>query len=440
MRFWVLGVNVNISYFVNLYPAVSHTFIKREIAGVESMGWSIQRLSLRSGVGLVGQNDAEELGKTAVLLKQNPISIAVKALWFAFNHPLRVLSTLCFAISYSVMRGVSPPRIFAYVIEAILVCIRCQQHKSEHLRVHLGGQGAVIARLARRMGGPPFSIAYHGPDEFDAARRWDFDGAVSESVFVTAITHDCKAKLCRWVSPTRWERIHILRCGVDESFLKREPMKSGGRKRVAVIARLEAQKGLPFLLDALKVLSTRVDLTDVHIVGDGSMRQMLHEHSRKLGLDNRVRFLSAQSSDGVRETIKSSEALILPSFSEGLPVVLMEAMGLGRPVIASWCAGVPELVRPGRDGWTFAPGDLAGLVDALEQFMGMSTDALDEMGKSAQQQVCKMHDSKRLANQLATLLQTSAQCVSRNQNAGLISDGLKSEQTWPCESGVLNAD
>ncbi len=429
------GTSLNISYFINLYPAVTHTFIRREINGLESLGHEVQRLSCRSDTGLVDEDDLDERQATTVFRETGKLDFMSSIFKYVCLHPARVFLASCFAAGYCIKRGVAPHRMAAYITQAVLVCINCRKHHADHLRVHLGGNAAVIARLAHRMGGPPFSIAYHGPDEFDAACRWDITGAVHESSFVTAISSDCKAKLCRWASPSDWERIHILRCSISQKFMQIAPFPSENQHRICVVSRLEAAKGLPLLLNALSKLSSISELPHVDIVGEGSMRNQLASMIADLNLDGHVHLCGALSGQDVKRKISSASAVLLPSFREGLPVSLMEAMALGRPVIASWCDGIPELVRSGVDGWTFAPGDADGLANALEQYLQATEEELIEMGEAGHQQACKLHSPKVLAEQLSKILvsgRTSSRAGSRCEHP---TDPSSAGEVCPCVSG-----
>jgi len=434
------GMSLNISYFVNLYPATTHTFIRREISGLESLGHSVQRLSMRRGTDLVDEHDLDELSKTVVFVENSKVTWLISIVSNACARPARFLSAIWFAAGYCLKRGIAPHRMFAYLAQAALIYANCKKHQAHHLRVHLGGNAAVIARLAHRMGGPPFSIAYHGPDEFDAAQRWDITGAVHESSFVTAISFDCKAKICRWAAPSDWNRVHVLRCAVAEEFMRNEPIPIGAQTRICVISRLEAPKGLPLLLDALAQLSARTKLPHIDIVGDGSMKEYLAARVSCLDLDDRVHFHGTNSGDDVRRMISSASAILLPSLREGLPVVLMEAMALGRPVIASWCDGIPELVRAGIDGWTFAPGDLSGLTSSLEQFLQARREDLSAMGSAGHKQVSRLHHPQALANQLDRILRNQIDSVA-NLNHFLHKTGVAlPEMGCRQDSGVLRID
>lgn len=189
------------------------------------------------------------------------------------------------------------------------------------------------------------------------------------------------------------------------------------------------------MLNALSKLSSISELPHVDIVGEGSMRNQLASMIADLNLDGHVHLCGALSGIDVKRRISSASAVLLPSFREGLPVSLMEAMALGRPVIASWCDGIPELVRSGVDGWTFAPGDADGLANALEQYLQATEEELIEMGEAGHQQACKLHSPKVLAEQLSKILvsgRASSRAGSRYEHPA---DPSSAGEVCPCVSG-----
>ena len=127
----------------------------------------------------------------------------------------------------------------------------------------------------------------------------------------------------------------------------------------------------------------------------------------RCGLDAQVRITGWISSGGVREEILAARALVLPSFAEGLPVVIMEAMALRRPVISTYVAGIPELVRPGEHGWLVPAGDVEALADAMQACLDAPMDELARMGEAAHARVLARHDVDNGASLLAGLMGVS---------------------------------
>jgi colanic acid/amylovoran biosynthesis glycosyltransferase len=114
------------------------------------------------------------------------------------------------------------------------------------------------------------------------------------------------------------------------------------------------------------------------------------------------------SGDEVREQLLAARAMILPSFAEGLPVVIMEALGLGRPVLSTYVAGIPELVVPGENGWLVPAGSVDHLVAALRQVLATPTEKLVQMGEAGRRAVLERHDVRVTAASLASLLRAHA--------------------------------
>jgi colanic acid/amylovoran biosynthesis glycosyltransferase len=127
-------------------------------------------------------------------------------------------------------------------------------------------------------------------------------------------------------------------------------------------------------------------------------------------LQDRVRITGWLGNDNVREEIAAARALVLPSFAEGLPVVLMEAMALGRPVISTFVAGVPELVQPGVNGWLVPAGDIDALAGAMKTCLQTSVAELASMGAAARERVRARHDADVEAAKLARFFTAKGDC------------------------------
>ena len=376
-------------YFTNRYPAVSHTFIRREILGLEAHGVEVERVALRADPidALPDPLDRAEHGRTHLLLGRGKAKIMSGILGALARRPMRAFAVLGFALGLARQSGLSSTKMLGYWAEALLLADFGTRRGVDLIRVHFGTNGAVVARLARRLGGPSYSIAYHGPDEFDAPERWDLGGTIAEAAFVTAISSYCAAQLMRWSAPEHWGRIGIVHCLVDGDLFAQAPLPEGP-PRLCTVARLAPQKGLPLLLDALATLD---DPPELIVVGGGPARGALEAQVAALGLDGRVRFTGPLSGGDVRATLSGSHAFILPSFAEGLPVVIMEAMAVGRPIIATAIAGVPELVRDGLTGWLVPPGDSEALAAAIDAWRDTSSETLATIGAACAERVRARH-------------------------------------------------
>lgn len=180
------------------------------------------------------------------------------------------------------------------------------------------------------------------------------------------------------------------------------------------VGRLSEEKGQLLLIEAAhRLVSEAADLKLV-LVGDGHLRGDVEELIEKLELRSHVEITGWASSDQVRREILNSRALVLPSFAEGLPVVIMEALALGRPVISTFVAGIPELVQPGVCGWLVPAGSIDPLVSAMRKALHMPVLQLEEMGRAGAVRVAELHDVRTEAEKLARLFRNSA-CNSRSR-------------------------
>jgi glycosyltransferase involved in cell wall biosynthesis len=395
---------VRVTYFVNLYPAVSHTFIRREIAALEALGVVIQRISIRPSSGIVDSADRDEEDKTRCLTELGLFFLLSTVVWAAVTRPLGVVRAVRSSLSLARVSRLPLVKILAYLVEAILVVRLAREHGSDLLRVHFGTNGALIARLARRLGGPPYVVAYHGPDEFDAPERWDIAGVVADSVFVTAISSFCAAQLMRWSNSSDWDKIKIVRCSVDERQLIHESSPPLSPFRACMVARLAPQKGLHLALKAVAAIRKTGITICLDIAGSGPEERFLRSETERLGLSELVKFHGSLPGEEVTRLIQSSHIMLLPSFAEGLPVVIMEAFALGRPVVATQIAGIPELVRNGENGWLVPAGNVEELKAALEAAHDSSVEVLSRMGQMGRCLVKERHSSAREGARLLGLL------------------------------------
>ncbi|MFT3978304.1 MAG: glycosyltransferase, partial [Sphingomonas bacterium] len=240
-----------------------------------------------------------------------------------------------------------------------------------------------------------YSFTVHGPDEFDDPRGLDLAGKVAESVACVAISSYGRSQLMRWSAFEDWGKIIVARCGIDESFAEPALARPApAAPRLVCVARLSAQKGLPLLVEAAGRLKARGVDFHLTLVGDGEMRAGIETQIGAEGLGETIAITGWTAGDRVREELLAARAMILPSFAEGLPVVIMEALALGRPVIASRIAGTPELVDEGC-GWLVPAGDVDALVTAMEAALAATPETLDAMGAEGRRRVLAMHDAGR---------------------------------------------
>lgn len=398
---------MKLAYLVNTYPRASHTFIRREIQALERIAVPIHRFALRSDrEGLVDAGDIAEDFRTEHVLEIGLIRLIAAALRWMLLHPAKTVGALGRALRCGA-RGANGPlgtggrmRHLIYLVEAAYIAQRCRDLGIAHLHAHFGTNSATVAMLAHYLGGPRYSFTVHGPEEFDAPLALSLRQKIEAAAFVVAISSFGRSQLCRWVGPEHWAKIKTVHCGIEpDRFPEPVPLPQGGPHLVAV-GRFSAQKGFALLIEAIAIAAPALPDLRLTLVGDGELRRQINGLVEKFGLGPRITLTGWQDESGVRKALDAAQALILPSFAEGLPMVLMEAMANGRPVIATAIAGVPELVN--RDaGWIVPAGDAMALATAIHALSQMPPERLREMGQAARARVQERHDIDQLASILA---------------------------------------
>lgn len=380
-----------IAYFVNQYPKVSHSFIRREILALERHGFDVQRIALRGWDGeLVDAEDRQERGRTRYVLREGLAALAWSVLRMSITAPLRFLAAGSLAVRMGWRAERPLPYHLAYFAEACRMLPWLKAFGATHLHAHFGTNSAEVAMLAHALGGPNYSFTVHGPEEFDKPQAIGLGEKIRRAGFVVAISSFGRSQLYRWVEREHWAKIHVVHCGLERAFHDVSAPPPAARRLVCV-GRLNEQKGHLLLIEAASRLAGKGIDFELVLAGDGEMRADVEALIGKFDLSRHVRITGWISGEQVRNEILSARGLVLPSFAEGLPVVLMEAMALRRPVLATYVAGIPELVTPGENGWLVPAGSLDDLASAMEDFLACPTDELARMGEAARRRALERH-------------------------------------------------
>jgi glycosyltransferase involved in cell wall biosynthesis len=274
----------------------------------------------------------------------------------------------------------------------------------EHLHNHLGENSATVAMLASHLTGIPFSLTIHGPNEFDQPMQIALGEKIRRSAFTVAISSFGRSQLWRWCESSQWGKVHIIHCGVDEEFLGQPLTPPPAARRLVSIGRLSEQKGQLVLIEAAAQLARDGQDFEIVLIGDGPMRPQIESAIARYNLQGKVRLAGWMDSTSVRQELLQSRALVMPSFAEGLPVVIMESLALGRPVISTNIAGIPELVKDGINGWLVPAGSSEALAERIRAALDASTKTRETMGHAGAEAVKQDHDSACEAAKLASLL------------------------------------
>jgi glycosyltransferase involved in cell wall biosynthesis len=396
---------MRIAYLINQYPKVSHSFIRREIQALERQDVTIMRIAIRGwNDHLVDAEDALERKQTRYVLQGGALPLILAFLRLMLTHPIKTFQALALELKMSRRSERPLPVHLVYLAEACQIYLWLQQEKITHLHAHFGTNSAEVAMLAHMLGGPPWSFTVHGPEEFDKPHAIGLAEKIRRAAFVVAISSYGRSQLYRLMEHSYWPKIDVVHCGLDRKFLDRTPEQPLSSRRLICVGRICEQKGQLLLLEAAELLAARGVDFELVLAGDGEMRAEAEQFIADHHLESKVRITGWISNDQVRTELLTARALVLPSFAEGLPVVIMEAMALGRPVISTFIAGIPELVEQNEHGWLVPAGDVEELATAIQKCLSTGDEQLSRMGQAGRRRVLLRHDANREAMKLDAML------------------------------------
>jgi len=394
-----------VAYLTGEYPRATDTFIQREVAALRELGLDIRTCSIRGTDAShhVGPEQRAEHAATFQVQSRAKRPAALIGDHAALlRRPRRWLSAARLALA------TRPPGVKAtlwqlfYFLQAGVLARHLQRIGARHLHNHFGNSSCSVAMLAAEMAGLPYSYTMHGPMEFFAPEHWRIDEKIARAKFVACISHFARAQGMIFADQIHWDRMHIVHCGVVPSLYDGVASRAVQGAEIVFVGRLAAIKGVALLIEAVGQLAS--DHPDLHLtlVGEGPERTALEAQARDRGLSDRVTFTGYLGQAEVAERLATADIFALPSFAEGVPVVLMEAMAARVPVIAPRVAGVPELVEDGVSGFCVPPGDLPTLKDRLDTLL-RDPDLRASFGAAGRAHVEAEFDVAREAEKLAGL-------------------------------------
>jgi glycosyltransferase involved in cell wall biosynthesis len=399
----------NIAYLTSVYARSSDLYIRGEVGHLRVLGFTVHTFSIRrpDPRELVSEEIRREHAATEFVLEAGAVRLVPAWIRTIFRSPRRALAAVRLALSIGApgLKGRLWP--LAYLVEAAYLAERLRARKVEHLHNHIGEGSASVAMLASFLSDIPFSMTIHGPSEFDRPTQLALGEKIHRAAFTVAVSEFTRSQLYRWSDPADWPKIHVVHCGLDSTFLDCGATSIPETQRLICVGRLTEQKGPLVLLEAVQRLVAEGLMLELILIGDGPLRPPIEELVEQLGLQKHVRLAGLQGSEAVRDEIIAARALVLPSFAEGLPRVLMEAMALGRPVISTYVAGIPELVVPGVCGWLVPAGSVEALVEAMRDVLLSSTTDLERLGRAGAARAAQRHDGNIEMAKLAALITRS---------------------------------
>ena len=402
-------MTMRIAYNTGEYPRATDTFIQREVAALRSLGVDVITCSIRRTAAEhhVGPEQLDEAAKTFYVIQaaKSPWRLLTSHLGELIRSPVRYLASLRLALELGWPGIKGRLRSLAYFVEAGVLANELRTRQVQHVHNHFANSSCSVAAIATTMCGIGLSITMHGPAIFFEPAKWHIGRKVGLAKFVSCISDFCRSQAMIFTKVRDWEKMNIVHCGVDSGLFEKR-VHSELATQVLWVGRLAAVKGLPILLDAWARVSKEYRDVRLKLVGDGPDRAMIERRIKELGLEDRITITGYLSQSDVRTELQRSDLFVMPSFAEGVPVVLMEAMAAGIPVVATRIAGVGELREDGKHGLLEPPGNTDALAGAILRLLGDRT-LRQEFGDLGRVKVESDYNGLREAEKLRELFSLS---------------------------------
>jgi colanic acid/amylovoran biosynthesis glycosyltransferase len=402
---------IRIAYLTTHYPALSHTFILREVAALRRRRVEVHTVSMRrtSGEHLLSLENREASQSTHAIRPCRARDLLGVHLSALVRHPGAYLATLRDALSLA-RPGVKGRPLWQvlYFGEAIMLWRHCASLQLRHIHAHHGSAPADVALLASRFGrsagsGPrTWSMTLHGPSELRDVHWFGLAEKIRRADAVACISDFARSQLMELVDEGQWAKLRVIHCGVIAAEFTELDGAHPIRPQLLCVGRLVPEKGHAVLLEALALLLAEGHDLEAVIVGSGPLQSRLETLVLELDVAGRVDFRGALAQEEVRRCYASATLVCSSSFAEGVPVVLMEAMASGRPVVATAIAGVRELVRDGETGMLVAPGRAEALSLAVATLL-TDPDLRARLAGAGKAHVALEYDVDRSAAELEEL-------------------------------------
>ncbi|HEX9037921.1 MAG TPA: glycosyltransferase [Ktedonobacterales bacterium] len=393
----------SVAYLLKRYPRLSETFILHEMLALEARGARLRVYSMMNPAEPIVHPDIQRLAAPVEYLPQVSLRYAptlarahARLLWRA---PLRYLRALGRALSRR-----DPLAGLRHFLRGGWLGLELERHGIRHLHAHFAHGPAATAQFVSLLAGIPFSFTAHAKDIYTTPRERVAE-RIREARFVVTCTGHNYIYLAHLVDDATAKRIHRIYHGVDlERFqLRGAPIANGGRPPlILAVGRLVEKKGLSYLVEACALLQSRGAAFRCQIVGSGPLKRDLEEQTAAAGLNGRVELLGARTQEELVGIYQEAMAVALPSVilengdRDGIPNVLVEAMSMGIPVVATSVSGIPELIEDGRDGLLVEPRQPERLADALDSLLN-DKQLRERLGANAHETVSARFDLARNA-------------------------------------------
>lgn len=371
---------------------------------MRAQGIDVDTFSVRvpSAGEMVSQLDRPEAERTFYILRQYPLAFVQAHIAALLTHPIGYVRTFGLSLSHRAPGARGLLLGVAHFAESILLAHELRRRGTTHLHNHFANSAATVGMLATRFLGIGWSFTMHGISETDYPAGLMLGRKIEAANLVACVSWFGRAQGMRFVDPEHWNKMHVIRCGLPFDRIPERATGESELRTIICVGRLSPEKGQAGLLRVFEQLLSKHPELRLRLVGDGPDRAALEALANELGIAGAIDFVGRLSEQDTLSEIARSDVLVLPSFMEGLPIVLMEAMAVGVPVVASGVAGIPELVEDEVTGLLFPPSQWAKLQSQIERLLS-DRGLYDAVANRGREKVCAEFDARKSATELEQL-------------------------------------
>jgi glycosyltransferase involved in cell wall biosynthesis len=393
-----------IAYLANLFPSSVEPYVFEEIEELRRRGIKVIPCSVRRPAGKEREPRLKSFASETLYLQPMRLGLLVRAAWLC----IRNLMLLADLLGRVLAQGSEPParrvRALLHTLLGVCYALQLDARGVEHIHVHHGYFASWISMVAARLLGIDYSLTLHGSDLL--VHRAYLHTKLKHCKFCVTVSEFNRRFVLELYPDLDPEKIVVRHLGVNLPCIAVSVSQSiPGPRRLTMLAvgRLHPVKDHAFLLHACHELKARGTDFLCLVAGEGPERPWLEHLIRNLELGGQVKLLGHLSRQDLDARYASCDLVVLTSRSEGIPLVLMEAMARCKTVLAPAITGIPELVKHGETGFLYRAGSLEDFVAQIEIIRSSGT-ALPQLRRSALQHVRRHFDREKNLAALADLL------------------------------------
>jgi len=386
---------LKLAYLISQYPAISHTFIMQEILYLRKIGFDIRVASINNAHLSAEQQTPEnltEIANTYYIKNEGAVKTLMVCLKQLLISPIGMLKGIFFSLRLS---GLDLKRAFYhlfYLAEAVLLGAWMKKIDAVHVHVHFANPASNVGMILTKIFPFTFSITVHGPDEFYDVTLHHLKKKIELARFICCIGYYAQSQLMRVSECKQWSKFEIVPLGVEPSYFSPKSFQENPHIwQILCVGRLVSSKGQQILIAAIEILIQRQLSVHLCLIGDGPDKKQLEQYVFEHNLQKNVQFTGALNHGAVKGYYEKADLFVLPSFAEGIPVSLMEAMSMEIPCISTFVNGIPELIRHQIDGLLAIPSNVEELADAI-QLLIQNVELREKIGKAGRKRVLEKYD------------------------------------------------